>query len=143
MLHSRRGKSQLPAGFQAGILHTGNTYQMAGNQTGTGSLAAAILRGNIQDRDRLCSRLGPGRQSIPGNAIAGFWLRTLDGRPASETYAELFGHPARDWAFPPLSYLARLYPLGVEHGEELIVRAPHAGGGRWKFPDECQHPRWI
>jgi hypothetical protein len=23
-----------------------------------------------------------------------------------------------------LSYLARLYPLGVEHGEELIVRAP-------------------
>jgi hypothetical protein len=54
----------------------------------------------------------------------GFWLRTLNGRPASETYAELFGQPARDWAFPPLSYLARLYPLGVEQGEDLVVRAP-------------------
>ena len=30
----------------------------------------------------------------------------------------------RDWAFPPLSYLARLYPLGVEQGEDLVVRAP-------------------
>ena len=54
----------------------------------------------------------------------GFWLRTLDGRPASETYASLFGYPARDWAFPPLNYLARLYPLGMEQGEDLIVRAP-------------------
>jgi hypothetical protein len=54
----------------------------------------------------------------------GFWLRTLDGRPASETYAEIFGYPARDWAFPPLNHLARLYPLGVEQGEEMIIRSP-------------------
>ena len=54
----------------------------------------------------------------------GFWLRTLDGRPASETYAQLFGYPARDWAFPPLSHLARLYPLGIEQGDQLVVRAP-------------------
>jgi hypothetical protein len=54
----------------------------------------------------------------------GFWLRTLDGRPASESYASLFGYPARDWAFPPLSYLARLYPLGVEQNDGLVVRAP-------------------
>jgi hypothetical protein len=54
----------------------------------------------------------------------GFWLRTLDGRPASETYAQLFGYPAREWAFPPLSHLARLYPLGIEQGDTLIVRAP-------------------
>jgi hypothetical protein len=54
----------------------------------------------------------------------GFWLRTLDGRPASETYAQLFGYPARDWAFPPLNHLARLYPLGVEQGDDLLVRSP-------------------
>jgi len=54
----------------------------------------------------------------------GFWLRTLDGRPASETYAQLFGHPAREWAFPPLSHLARLYPLGVEQGDQMVVRSP-------------------
>jgi hypothetical protein len=51
-------------------------------------------------------------------------LRTLDARPASETYAELFGYPARDWGFPPLSHMARLYPLGMEQGDELVVRSP-------------------
>ena len=51
-------------------------------------------------------------------------MRTLNGRPASETYAELFGQPARDWAFPPLSYLARLYPLGIEQDDGLVVHAP-------------------
>jgi hypothetical protein len=48
----------------------------------------------------------------------------LDGRPASETYAQLFGYPAREWAFPPLSHLARLYPLGIEQGDGMVVRAP-------------------
>jgi len=48
----------------------------------------------------------------------------LDGRPASETYAQLFGYPAREWAFPPLSHLARLYPLGIEQGDGMLVRAP-------------------
>ena len=54
----------------------------------------------------------------------GFWLRTLDARPASETYAELFGFPAREWGFPPLSHMARLYPLGMEQGDELVIRSP-------------------
>ena len=88
---------QIVGGLSSGDLHTGNTYQIAGNQTGTGALASRWR---------------------------GFWLRTLDGRPASETYAELFGSPAREWSFPPLSHMARLYPLGMEQGEELIVRAP-------------------
>src|SRR5689334_11585703 len=34
--------SQLAGGLSSGDLHTGNTYQMAGNQTGTGALAAAF-----------------------------------------------------------------------------------------------------
>jgi hypothetical protein len=97
---------------------------MAGNQTGTGSLAAAILRGNIRIGIGHAHGWDPVGSQFRVTRSRGFWLRTLNGRPASETYAELFGHPARDWAFPPLSYLARLYPLGVEHGEDLIVRAP-------------------
>jgi hypothetical protein len=111
-------------GLSSGDLHTGNTYQMAGNQTGTGGLAAAILRGNL--------KIGVGHahgwdqvgKQFRVTRSRGFWLRTLDGRPASETYATLFGYPARDWAFPPLNYLARLYPLGVEQGDDLIVRSP-------------------
>ncbi len=111
-------------GLSSGDLHTGNTYQIAGNQTGTGGLAAAILRGNL--------KIGVGHahgwdqvgKQFRVTRSRGFWLRTLDGRPASETYATLFGYPARDWAFPPLNYLARLYPLGVEQGDDLIVRSP-------------------
>jgi hypothetical protein len=111
-------------GLSSGDLHTGNTYQMAGNQTGTGGLAAAFLRGNLKigvGYDHGWDQVG---KQFRVTRSRGFWLRTLDGRPASETYASLFGYPARDWAFPPLNYLARLYPLGVEQGEDLIVRAP-------------------
>jgi hypothetical protein len=114
----------LAGGLSSGDPHTGNTYQMAGNQTGTGSLAAAFLRGNIRIGIGHAHGWDPVGSQFRVTRSRGFWLRTLDGRPASETYAELFGHPARDWAFPPLSYLARLYPLGVEHGEDLIIRAP-------------------
>jgi hypothetical protein len=118
--------AQLPlaGALSSGDLHTGTTYQIAGSQTGTGSLAAAFLRGNIRMGVGYAHGWDPVGSQFRVTRSRGFWLRTLDGRPASETYAELFGHPARDWAFPPLSYLARLYPLGVEQGEELIVRAP-------------------
>ncbi len=111
-------------GLSSGDLHTGNTYQMAGNQTGTGGLVAAFLRGNLKigvGYDHGWDQVG---KQFRVTRSRGFWLRTLDGRPASEGYAALFGYPARDWAFPPLNYLARLYPLGVEQGENLIVRAP-------------------
>jgi hypothetical protein len=111
-------------GLSSGDLHTGNTYQLAGNQTGTGGLAAAFLRGNLKigiGYDHGWDQVG---RQFRVTRSRGFWLRTLDGRPASETYATLFGYPARDWAFPPLNYLARLYPLGMEQGDDLIVRAP-------------------
>jgi hypothetical protein len=111
-------------GLSSGDLHTGNTYQMAGNQTGAGGLAAAFLRGNLKigiGADHGWDQVG---KQFRVTRSRGFWLRTLDGRPASEAYANLFGYPARDWAFPPLNYLSRLYPLGVEQGEDLIVRSP-------------------
>ena len=112
------GRIPVAGGLSSGDQHNGNTYQMAGNQTGTGSLAAAILRGNIHIGIGYAHGWDPVGSHFRVTRSRGFWLRTLDGRPASETYADLFGHPASDWAFPPLNYLARLYPLGVEHGEE-------------------------
>jgi hypothetical protein len=111
-------------GLSSGDLHTGNTYQMAGNQTGAGGLAAAFLRGNLKigiGYDHGWDQVG---KQFRVTRSRGFWLRTLDGRPVSESYANLFGYPARDWAFPPLNYLSRLYPLGLEQGEDLIVRSP-------------------
>ncbi|MGE5641547.1 MAG: FIST signal transduction protein [Byssovorax cruenta] len=114
----------LAGALSSGDLHTSHTYQIAGPQTGSGALAAAFLRGNLRVGIGSAHGWNPVGSQFRVTRSRGFWLRTLDGRPASETYAQLFGYPARDWAFPPLSHLARLYPLGIEHGDQLIVRAP-------------------
>jgi hypothetical protein len=114
----------LAGGLSAGDLHTGHSYQIAGPQTGNGALAAAFLRGGLRVGVGSAHGWNPVGSQFRVTRSRGFWLRTLDGRPASETYAQLFGYPARDWAFPPLSHLARLYPLGVEQGDQLLVRSP-------------------
>ncbi|HVN14304.1 MAG TPA: FIST N-terminal domain-containing protein, partial [Anaerolineales bacterium] len=114
----------LAGALSGGDLHTGSTFQMSGIQSGSGALAAALLRGKIRMGVGYDHGWNPVGSQFRVTRSRGFWLRTLDGRPASEAYAQLFGYPARDWAFPPLSHLARLYPLGVEQGENLIVRAP-------------------
>jgi hypothetical protein len=118
------GAFPLAGALSSGDLHTGHSYQIAGPQTGTGALAAAFLRGDIRVGVGSAHGWNPVGSQFRVTRSRGFWLRTLDGRPASETYAQLFGYPARDWAFPPLSHLARLYPLGIEQGEQLVVRAP-------------------
>jgi hypothetical protein len=110
-------------GLSSGDLRGTTTYQVAGSQAGAGSLAAAFLR-NVKIGVGHAHGWNPVGSRFRVTRSRGFWLRTLNGRPASETYADLFGHPAREWAFPPLSYLARLYPLGIEEGDELVVRAP-------------------
>ncbi|MBI3168630.1 MAG: FIST C-terminal domain-containing protein [Chloroflexi bacterium] len=110
--------------LSSGDLHTGNTYQIVGSQTGAGGMTAAFLRGNLQVGVGADHGWDPVGNQFRVTRSRGFWLRTLDGRPASEAYAALFGYPARDWAFPPLSYLARLYPLGMEQNDGMVVRAP-------------------
>jgi hypothetical protein len=89
-----------------------------------GGLVAAFTRGNLKVGVGYDHGWNPVGSQFRVTRSRGFWLRTLDGRPASEAYAELFGYPAREWAFPPLNYLARLYPLGIEQGDDVIVRAP-------------------
>ncbi|MEJ5226257.1 MAG: FIST C-terminal domain-containing protein, partial [Anaerolineales bacterium] len=45
----------------------------------------------------------------------------------SEAYAQIFGYPAREWGFPPLNTLARIYALGIEQGartQDLLLRSP-------------------
>jgi len=115
----------LAGALASGDLHTGHSYQMAGPQTGSGALAGIFLRGNLRVGIGSAHGWNPVGSQFRVTRSRGFWLRTLDGRPASETYAQLFGYPAREWAFPPLSHLARLYPLGIEMGgDNMVVRAP-------------------
>jgi hypothetical protein len=118
------GSVPLAGALSSGDLHTGHSYQLAGPQTGTGALAAAFLRGDLRVGVGSAHGWNPVGSQFRVTRSRGFWLRTLDGRPASEAYAQLFGYPAREWAFPPLSHLARLYPLGVEQGDQLVIRAP-------------------
>ena len=118
-------KTNLIGALSSGDLHTGSAYQIGGTQFGAGGLAIARLEGRL----RIGLGYGHGWQPIGTHfrvtRSRGFWVRTLDGRPASEAYAHLFGYSARDWAFPPLNHLARLYPLGVEQLDgSRIVRSP-------------------
>ena len=121
--------SHLPVvgGLASGELHTGTSFQIAGSQSGMSGLSAAFLRGEI----KVGIGVGHGWQPVgPRTRVTrsrGYWLRTLDGRPATETYAKLFGYPTRDWAFAPLNHLTRLYPLGLDQGSgtaDLLIRAP-------------------
>lgn len=117
--------TNLTGALSSGDLNAGNAYQIGGAQFGAGGLALARLEGNI----RVGVGYGSGWQPVGSHfrvtRSRGFWVRTLDGRPASEAYAHLFGYPARDWAFPPLNHLARLYPLGLEQlDKSLVLRSP-------------------
>lgn len=123
--------SNLPAGanviggLSGGDLHSGNAYQIGGNQAGAGGLALAQLAGQIAIGVGYDHGWQPVGTHFRVTRARGFWLRTLDGRPASEMYAHLFGYPARDWAFPPLTHLVRLYPLGIaQPNASILVRSP-------------------
>jgi len=124
--------NELPAnlpligGLSSGDPQSQTGYQFAGTQSGNGGMAAAFLRGNIASG----IGYGHGWHSVGSRfrvtRSRGSWLRTLDGRPVSETYSQMFGPPAREWAFPPLNYLSRIYPLGFEQEgvSQLLVRSP-------------------
>jgi hypothetical protein len=120
--------AQIPlvGGLASGNIHSGFSYQLAGNQSGAGCMCAAFLRGNLKMGIGFGHGWNPVGNRTRVTRSRGFWLRTLDGRPASETYAHMFGYPAREWAYPPLNHLTRLYPLGLEQGTgtDLLIRAP-------------------
>ncbi len=117
---------QVAGGLVGGDFYVGRSSQIGGSLSGEGGLAAAFLEG------RVTLGIGSAHGWEPVGAILevthsrGAWIRTLDDRPASEKYAELLGYEARDWLFPPLNRLARLYPLGVEHhgSSDLLLRSP-------------------
>ena len=110
--------------LSGGELWRGRTYQVGGRQSGSGGLAAAVLGGEVS------IGVGAAHGWQPVGAIArltrvqGPWVRTLDDRQANETYARLFGYAPREWAYPPLNDLVRLYPLGLQENGDLVIRSP-------------------
>ena len=109
-----------------GDLQLEHTYQLGGEGAGSDGLAAAFLS---SEHLRVGVGVGHGWQPVGANFkvthARDLWVRSLDGHPASDSYAALFGRQGRDWAFPPLNTLVRLYPLGIEReGLPLQVRTP-------------------
>ncbi len=109
-----------------GEYHNGKTYQMGGSQSGSGALSALILGG----RFRLGVGIGHGWQDIGVHfkisKVRDLWIQSLDKMPAAEAYSGVFGYPVRQWAYPPLTELVRLYPLGVEvfpGSSDLVLRS--------------------
>lgn len=98
----------------AGEPSLGKTYTIGKNQVGPGGLSAAILGG----RFRLGVGLAHGWKDLGvyfhATRTRDVWVQSLDDTSPAETYARYFGYSAREWAFPPLTDMARLYPLGVE-----------------------------
>jgi len=122
----------LPTGNYAafGALTGGNdrqksAFQIGGLMGGEHGLSAALLQGSIKASVGVAHGWQPIGKYFQLSRTEDLWIRKLDDRPASETYSTLFGQQARDWAFPPLNRLIRLYPLGIENGEKpLSVRSP-------------------
>jgi hypothetical protein len=118
--------------LSGGDLRHGRAFQMGGQQAGSGGLAAAVLSGKIKigiGTGHGWGRVGP---YFKVTRTRGLWIRAFDGLPVNEVYAQTFGCTPREWSFPPLNELVRLYPLALEsadHGPEQstpgsAIRAP-------------------
>lgn len=127
------GNYALAGGLAGGDLRRARTFQIGGRQNGNGGLAAALLTG------KLAMGVGQGHGWLPVGVhfrvtrARGPWVRSLDSRSAAESYARYLGYKPREWGFPPLNELVRLYPLGIEQAagggrltdkENLLLRAP-------------------
>ncbi len=121
------GAYQVAGGMTGGgIFPSRDSYQIGGALTGSRGLAAALLTGTL----KVGIGLDHGWESIGKyfrvTRSEDVWLRSLDGLPASESYAQLFGHQPKEWIYPPLNELVRLYPLGIEQPghADLVIRSP-------------------
>ncbi len=102
-----------------------SAFQIGGVMGGEHGLSAALLQGNIKAGVGAAHGWQPMGKYFHISKTEDLWIRKLDGQPAAEAYSVLFGQQARDWAFPPLNRLIRLYPLGLERKDaSLKICAP-------------------
>ncbi|GAB4523548.1 MAG: hypothetical protein Fur0018_06360 [Anaerolineales bacterium] len=118
----------LPHGFQVagalvgGDFYRGRSMQMGGSLCGDAGLAAAMLEGPFVIGIGSAHGWEPVGTIMEVTHSRGPWIRTIDNKPASEKYADVLGYESRDWLFPPLNQLVRLYPLGIEQKDSTELR---------------------
>jgi hypothetical protein len=108
----------------SGDLVRGRTYQVGGRQSGSGGLAAAVLSGDLVIGVGAAHGWQPFGALTRVTRLQGQWVRLLDNQLPSEVYAHYFGYTARQWVYPPLNSMVRLYPLGFSEGENFVLRSP-------------------
>ena len=115
---------QVSGCLASGDLVRGRTYQIGARQSGSGGLAGAVLSGDLT----LGVGVAHGWQPVGALAritrLQGQWIRLMDNQLPSEVYARYFGYTARQWVYPPLNSLVRLYPLGFQEDENFVLRSP-------------------
>lgn len=104
----------IAGGLASGDIQSGKTYQMGGSQWGSGALGALALGGRLRLGTGFAQGWKDTGMFFTVTRARSVWLQGVDGVPPAEAYSKIFGTSAREWAFPPLTHLARLYPLGVE-----------------------------
>lgn len=114
----------LAGGLAGGSLRTGRTYQIGGRNSGSGGLVVAWLPEQLQMSAALGCGWSPMGENLRVDRVEGLWVRELNACRPSELLAELFGFPARQWAYPPLSESVRQYPLELDLEDGLLVRSP-------------------
>jgi len=117
---------EIAGALASGDLRRRRSYQIGGRLAGQGGLSAAFLNGNISIGVGLGHGWKPVGADFQISNARGPWIRAINHRTPAEAYANLMGYNAREWAFPPLNELVRLYPLGFEipNSDELLVRSP-------------------
>ena len=111
-------------GLAGGSLPGGRTIQLGGQNSGSGGLAVAWLPEQLKLSAAAACGWAPVGEPVRVDRVEGLWVRELDGRRPSELFADLFGFPARQWAFRPLNELIRQYPLCLDFGSGELVRSP-------------------
>ncbi len=120
------GEYNLAGCLAGGALNQARTYQIGGRQSGTNGLAAALISGKLATGVGYAHGWEPVGSYYRVTRSQGPWVRMLDEVSVAEAYSRLFKYPARQWAYPPLNELVRLYPLGIEQkaNAPLLVRSP-------------------
>jgi hypothetical protein len=120
------GEYNLAGCLAGGDLHHARTFQVGGRQAGSSGLAAALLSGKLVTSVGYAHGWQPVGTYYRVTRSQGPWVRALNEASVADTYASLFKYPARQWSFPPLNELVRLYPLGIEQkaSDPLLVRSP-------------------
>jgi hypothetical protein len=118
--------SSIAGCMASGGYSSGKTYLFAKSFSGHSSMATAALGGRFRISTGVAHGWHDTGIHFTATKAHDIWVQHADGQSAVEMYSRHFGHKPREWAYPPLNDLVRLYPLGLERpGEDqLLLRSP-------------------